>query len=224
MKAAESEKNNLADIIKNEDIHLNFREFLIMMQQYRAGIKEVQTKLEILDEEFHVKYKYNPIHQIISRMKEPQSIINKIKKYNIPITIDSIRKHVRDIAGIRVICNYTDDVERIMNLLINQNDIKLIAKKDYIKNPKESGYRSLHIVVEVPVFLAEETMNTPVEVQIRTIAMDFWASLDHQLRYKNPDKVTDELRTRLKNCSEDINKIDLEMQAIQKKIYQLDDE
>lgn len=202
--------NSLADI----------QGFMRCMQQYRAGIKEIRTKLEILDEEFKTLYDYNPIHHIESRLKSPKSIMGKLKKKGLPFNEFAIRKNITDIAGVRVICNYIDDVNNISKLLCRQTDVKLLKKSNYITNPKESGYRSLHLVVEVPVFLAEKTVPTPVEVQIRTIAMDFWASLEHKLKYKTDADVSDELRERLRICAEEIAELDLEMQQIHEEIKQ----
>ena len=192
--------------------------FIVQQQIYNAAIKEIRTKLEILDEEFQVKYDYNPIHHIEHRLKTPESIYNKLKNKNYEFTLESIRKNLTDVAGIRVICNYIDDIYRIADLLLSQDNVKLIEIRDYIKNPKSNGYRSLHIIVEVPIFLAEKTENVPVEIQIRTIAMDFWASLEHQLKYKSKDEVSEELHGRLKSCAEAIAKLDVEMQSIYKEI------
>lgn len=201
-----------------EDVEENIREYLGQMQLYNAGIKEIKTKLEILDDEFRVRYDYNPIHHIESRLKSPKSILEKLERKDIPVTIASIKNEISDIAGVRVICNYIDDINTIANLLIEQNDIKLIKKHDYIENPKENGYRSLHLVIEVPIFLSSGTCNVAVEIQIRTIAMDFWASLEHKLKYKTSNEVSDSLRYRLKKCAEDIAAIDEEMQQIHREI------
>ena len=151
---------------------------------YRAAIKEVRTKIEILSEDFAVRHDYNPIHHMERRLKSPESIEEKLIRYGKEVSIESARENIMDIAGIRVVCNFIDDVYAIADMLIEQNDIVLVGKKDYIKNPKENGYRSLHLVLSVPVFLLNGCENVPVEVQIRTVAMDFWASLEHQLRYK----------------------------------------
>ncbi len=151
---------------------------------YRAAIKEVRTKIEILSEDFAVRHDYNPIHHMERRLKSPESIEEKLQRYGKEISIESARENIMDIAGIRVVCNFIDDVYAIADMLMEQNDITLIAKKDYIENPKDNGYRSLHLVLSVPVFLLNGCESVPVEVQIRTVAMDFWASLEHQLRYK----------------------------------------
>ncbi len=193
----------------------NLIEFKHLMQIYKAGIKEISTKLEILDEEFKTRYDYNPIHHIDSRLKSPASIIEKLKRKNLQPTIENIKDNLFDIAGIRVVCNYIDDIYTVADLLTLQQDIKLVKKTDYIKSPKESGYRSLHLVVEIPIFLAEGATYIPVEIQIRTIAMDFWATLEHKLRYKSDNELTSSIRGRLKLCAKAISDIDREMQSIQ---------
>ncbi len=205
-------------LLRDNDFSANAKEFLCRMQIYSAGIKRVLTKLEILDDEFRVRYDYNPIHHIESRLKQPRSIIEKLKRRGLPVTMKSMNENLTDIAGIRVICNYIDDTERIASLLVSHNDVTLVCRKDYIARPKENGYRSLHLVVSVPVFLASETVYVPVEVQIRTIAMDFWASLEHRLRYKSSNKVPADLRDRLKACAVDIARLDEEMQSIHKSL------
>ncbi|WP_239256881.1 GTP pyrophosphokinase [Listeria ilorinensis] len=159
-------------------------EFQYLMMYYRSAIKEVQTKLEILADELSFKNKRHPIHSIESRIKKPRSIGEKLIRKNKEITIENIRNELRDIAGIRVICSYTDDIYTIVNMLTLQDDIVLIETKDYIKHPKESGYRSLHIIISIPIFLSNQKEYIQVEIQIRTIAMDYWASLEHSLRYK----------------------------------------
>ena len=196
----------------------SIRQYMAQMQLYDAAIREVKTKLEILDNEFSIKYDHNPIHNILSRLKSPMSITEKLKRRNLPLTVQSLKDGMNDIAGIRVICNYLDDIYHIADLLVNQDDVKLILRRDYIKHPKESGYRSLHLVLEIPVFLAERVEHVKCEVQIRTIAMDFWASLEHQLKYKGSTDVSEELRNRLKICAEAITEVDVEMQEIHKDI------
>ena len=188
------------------------------MQLYRAALKEIQTKLEILDSEFEVKYDYNPIHHIESRLKTPSSIAEKLTKKGLPITIEAMREELNDIAGIRVICNYIDDARRIAEMLIAQDDIMLIRKKDYIQYPKENGYRSLHLVLSIPIFLSGGRQNVRVEVQIRTIAMDLWASLEHHLHYKNSEEIPADLMEKLKRCAGTLEQIDDEMQQIYREI------
>ena len=192
------------------------KDFLKEMQIYRAAIKEVKTKLENLDDSFQVRYEYNPIHHIETRLKSVPSIIGKLERMQQDLTIENMSKYLHDIAGVRVICNYFDDMEKLADMLLSQDDIRLVNRKDYHKHPKENGYRSLHLVIETPVFLANEKRNVMVEIQIRTIAMDLWASLEHQLRYKNLDgiSVPEELSKRLYNCSQVLTGIDTEMQSI----------
>lgn len=194
------------------------RQYMAQMQLYDAAIKEVKTKLEILDNEFSIKFDHNPIHNIESRLKSPTSIVEKLKRRNLPLNVKSLKDGMNDIAGIRVICNYLDDIYRIADLLASQDDVKLLLRRDYIKYPKESGYRSLHLVIEIPIFLAERVEHVKCEVQIRTIAMDFWASLEHQLKYKGTTDMSEDLRKRLKICAEAITEVDVEMQEIHKDI------
>lgn len=203
---------------ENPEINEHLKEFVLQQQVYRAAIKEIKTKLEILDEEFEAKYDHNPINHMEYRLKSPKSIVEKMEKRGLEITVDSIRKSLTDIAGVRVICNYLNDINRITNLLLRQDDITLIRKNDYITCPKENGYRSLHLIVLVPIFLAERTESIPVEIQIRTIAMDFWATLEHQLKYKGQHEISENLRDRLKSCAESITHLDMEMQTIYKEI------
>ena len=196
------------------DIEKLIRGFSAKMQLYNAGIKEIRTKLEILDEEFRAKYSYNPIHHIESRLKSPGSIMGKVKDKGLPVTEKSIAENIQDIAGVRVICNYIDDIYRVSELLTGQDDVSLIRVRDYIKEPKPSGYKSLHLIVEIPIFLSTGPVPIPVEIQIRTIAMDFWASLEHKLKYKTDNDVSEELRDRLRVCADKISRLDAEMQDI----------
>ena len=195
-------------------------EFRVKMHLYRAGIRTVEMKLTTLDEEFHAKYDYNPIHHIESRLKEPRSIFRKMERLGIPATLTEMTKNLTDIAGVRVICNYISDTEKIAELLLKQDDVELIRKSDYIHKPKESGYRSLHLVVSMPVYLSARTERVPVEVQIRTIAMDCWASLEHHLSYKAEGAIPDELRYRLQVCAMAIAEVDAEMQEIKRAMEQ----
>ncbi len=206
--------DELVDIEEGSELEKTMKKFSARMQLYRGGIKEISTKLEILDEEFKSKFSYNPIHHIESRLKSMPSIVKKIKSKGLEVSIDSISENITDIAGIRVICNYIDDIYRVAEMLTAQDDVKLIRVRDYIKNPKPSGYKSLHLIVEIPVFLSTGPVPMPVEIQIRTIAMDFWASLEHKLKYKTSNAVDDDLRGRLKKCADEISVLDCEMQDI----------
>ena len=195
--------------------------FLEMSHLYDGAIREVRTKLEILDREFSILYASNPIHHIDSRLKSPRSIVEKLERKGLPVTVEAAEANLQDIAGIRIICNYLDDIYRLSELLIHQQDIELVEQVDYIQNPKPNGYRSLHLVVRVPVFLSSHTELVPVEVQIRTIAMDFWASLEHQLRYKSDVEATASLKYRLQRCAEQSAALDIEMQSIYKEMRML---
>lgn len=190
------------------------RGFMQLQQVYRGAIREISTKLETLDDEFRIRYEHNPIHHINHRLKSPQSILEKLKRKGLALSMDTARQELTDIAGVRVICNYVEDIYRIADMLEGQEDITPVARRDYIAQPKENGYRSLHLIVKVPVFLSDHREDVPVEVQIRTIAMDFWATLEHELRYKAPAEVSEEVRGRLKTCAQTSAWLDMEMQAI----------
>ena len=212
------------------DIATFMGQFSNLMQEYRAAIREVRTKFEILDEDTKVRLDRNPIHVISTRLKSPQSLLEKLQRKGYPLSIDSIRENIHDVAGVRVVCNYIDDVGEVAEAFLRQDDITLIERKDYISNPKPSGYRSLHLVVSVPVFLSDRKQEVPVEVQIRTIAMDFWASLEHRLRYKNDDVLqahgpqVEDIRARLVESAHLIAAIDQAMQRLQDDIERLADE
>lgn len=178
---------------------------------YNSAIKEVEVKLQILSDDFGKKHSYMPIHHIQSRLKTIESIMEKAERYGIvdPINnLDVVRREVLDIAGIRVVCNYEEDIHTMSNLLLTQEDIVLNRIKDYCSNPKESGYRSLHVVVAVPVYLVNRKKMVPVEIQFRSIAMDAWASLEHELRYKNKERLTPEIVNTLKECAETLYHVD----------------
>ena len=188
--------------------------FDAFLHEYRAAIKEVDTKLEILSEDFKVRHDYSPIHHVETRLKAPKSIEDKLKKLECDVSIPSARENVMDIAGVRVVCNFVDDVYEVANMLTFQDDTRIISEKDYIKNPKPNGYRSLHLLLMVPVQLLEGKVEIPVEVQIRTVAMDFWASLEHNLRYKKSNTISDQINIALKECAETSANLDVRMQKI----------
>lgn len=190
---------------------LKFAEFI---QVYNSAMKEINTKLEVLDDEFHIRNSHNPIHHLECRVKGIKSIADKIERYGVPPTLDSVREHILDIAGVRVICNYIDDIYVMEKLLLQQADITLIKRKDYIEQPKENGYRSLHLVVKIPVFLSDKTEYVPVEIQMRTIAMDYWASLEHTLRYKNDKNDMMEYSAMLLDCASILADTEKKMQQI----------
>lgn len=213
---------------QDPSIHISpemMKPFISEMQIYRAALKEVKTKLENLDDNFHVHYDYNPIHHIDTRLKSPVSIVNKLRKKEKEVTMDNMREYINDIAGVRVICNYLEDLDRIADILLSQDDVTLIRKKEFHKIQTPNGYRSLHLVVSIPVYLAAERRDVKVEIQIRTIAMDLWASLEHELRYKNKSnaEVPQELSTRLYLCAQVLKGVDDEMQAIWSEIQKLNE-
>lgn len=195
-------------------------EFIDQMQVYEGAMYEISTKLEILDSEFQVRFSHNPIHHMERRLKSLNSILGKLQRRNLPLTVDAIKDNLFDVAGVRVICNYRDDVYSVANYLSAQSDIQVPRVKDYIKNPKQNGYRSLHVIYAVPVFLSSGPHYTPVEVQLRTIAMDYWASLEHALRYKTdlPDAKLAEHSQTLLDCARSLQNIETQMQNIHRDI------
>ena len=197
-------------------------EYNDMQVLYRSAIREVCTRLEVLDDEFSFRQKRNPIHSIQSRLKSPQSMMEKVGRRKLDPSIDVIRTHLMDIAGIRVICSYVDDIYLLADLLCAQDGIELVRAQDYIRRPKPNGYRSLHLVVKVPVRFSDGEQRVPVEIQIRTIAMDFWASLEHELRYKAAGKVTRDIVRELGDCAESIAELDARMQKVYRQLEQLD--
>lgn len=185
---------------------------------YDSALREVNTKIEILNNEFKSVHKYNPIEHIKMRIKSMQSIMDKLERKNIPYSFDNVMANINDIAGIRVICSFTSDIYKIAKMLASQNDMNVLEIKDYIKNPKPSGYRSLHMLVEVPVFFSERMMNLRVEIQIRTIAMDFWASLEHKMHYKFKGNAPYHIEKDVQDCAEIISALDEKMLKINEEI------
>ena len=204
-----------------EDMAREFSErddFIKLMTFYRCAIMQVVTKLNVLNEEFSLQYDRNPFEQIEHRLKKPVSIVEKMQRRNVPLDVDAMEADLYDIAGIRVVCSFVEDIYKLSDLLIQQDDILLVMRKDYIENPKPNGYRSLHMIVDVPIFLSEGKRHMKVEVQFRTIAMDFWASVEHKLRYKKHIKSSEEVSARLEKCAEILSGLDTEMESIRKKI------
>lgn len=189
-----------------------------LMMEYHFVIMEVETRLKVLNEEFSRQYKRNPFESIKSRLKSPESIYEKLERKGYPITVESIREHLTDVAGLRVICSFPDDIYRLADLVTSQDDILLLRRKDYIKNPKSNGYRSLHLILSVPIFLSNEKKYMKAEVQFRTIAMDFWASLEHKLKYKRDVNNAEEIVAQLKACADSIDMLDHQMQELRNKI------
>lgn len=191
-----------------------------LMFLYNSALKEVQTKLEILNDEFVHVHKYNPIEYIKSRIKTPESIVKKLKRHGLEITVDNMINHIKDIAGIRIVCSFTSDIYRIAEMIGKQNDLTVISVKDYIKNPKDSGYKSFHMLVSVPIFLSDSVVDTKVEIQIRTIAMDFWASLEHKIYYKFEGHAPAYISQDLKNCADAVSELDAKMLSLNEAIMQ----
>lgn len=189
-----------------------------LMMQYRCAIMEIETKFNVLNEEFSQEYNRNPVESIKSRLKTPESIYEKLDRKGYSITVANIEKYLADVAGVRVICSFPDDIYRLAQMLVRQDDIILLQEKDYIKHPKPNGYRSLHLIVNIPIFLSNEKKYRKVEVQFRTIAMDFWASLEHKLKYKRDVENADEIVAQLKTCADSIGVLDYQMQEIRDRI------
>ncbi|ABL81697.1 RelA/SpoT domain protein [Nocardioides sp. JS614] len=193
------------------------------MATYQFAIMEIETKVSILQDEFRLLHQYNPIEHIISRLKSPESVVAKARKQGCGPSLAELRDGVRDIAGVRVVCSFTSDVYRVQQVLCSQADIRLVELEDYISDPKPSGYRSLHAIVEIPVFLSGETVLVPVEMQFRTIAQDFWASLEHKIFYKYDRSVPHELRVGLRDAAATAAELDREMERLSGEVQDLAD-
>ena len=191
---------------------------------YAAAIREINARLQTLDTEFSFRNRHNPIHHMESRIKSLPSIVQKLKHMGISPSISNAKKNMHDIAGVRVVCRYVDDIYLLANLLLSQDDIVLILEKDYIKHPKPNGYRSLHIVVDVPIYMIEGKLFIQVEIQIRTVAMDFWATLEHGIRYKARDEVPPEIVRELHECADVITETDYKMQSIFQRLQEVRDQ
>lgn len=192
-----------------------------LMMEYRAAIMEVETKLKVLNEDFSQAYNRNPFESIKTRLKSPKSIYEKLERKKFPVTVESIRENLTDVAGVRVICSFPDDIYRLAALLIRQDDIFLVREKDYIKNPKPNGYRSLHHILNVPIFLSEKKEYMKVEVQFRTIAMDFWASLEHKIHYKFEGNAPEHIKDELVECAQMVSDLDARMLALNDEIQHI---
>lgn len=209
------------DALKIEEIE-EFQEiaqpFISLMMEFRCALMEIETKLNVLNSEFALTHNRNPIQTIKTRLKQPVSILEKLHRKELEVNIFNVEEYLADIAGVRVICSFPEDIYTVADLLLHQDDIRMLEIKDYIKKPKESGYRSLHLIVEVPIFLSEGKKPRKVEIQFRTIAMDFWASLEHQLRYKSDVEIPEHVSDDLKKCADVIAETDQEMQRIAKEL------
>lgn len=215
MSAADMSVEVLLNSENPELVLKNMQPFIDLMMNYECALMEIETKLKVLNTEFALRHNRNPFESIKCRLKQPISIVRKMQKKGLAITIENIEDNLTDIAGIRVICSFPEDIYNLSDLLSQQDDINVVCIKDYIRNPKPNGYRSLHLIVEVPIFLSNEKRYMKVEVQFRTIAMDFWASLDHKLKYKRDNlKHPEIIEQELKKCADTITSVDYKMQEI----------
>ena len=205
----------MEDAIKNYEDVDSWKTVIFL---YNAAMKEVGTKLEILNDEFQHVHKYNPIEDIKTRIKTPESIVKKLKRYGYETSIENMLRYINDIAGVRLICSFTSDIYRLAEMIGNQSDLKVLAIKDYIKKPKESGYKSYHMLVSVPIFLSDSVVDTKVEIQIRTIAMDFWASLEHKIYYKFEGDAPDYISRELQECAQMVSELDDKMLSLNEAI------
>lgn len=213
----ENHFENLAFFNNNEALEWlqkKSQDYIKLMSYYKCAMMEIETKINVLNEEYSLEFERNPISSIKTRLKHPKSVKEKLEKQNLPKTLESIETHLHDVAGVRVICNFIDDVYTIADALLKQDDITLIEIKDYIKNPKANGYRSLHLIISIPIFLAHEKREMKVEIQLRTIAMDFWASIEHQMRYKKNFVFTQEMENELYECAALSAELDLRMSKL----------
>lgn len=202
----------------NEDTLAQFQSFAKLMAYYRCAMMEIETKLNVLNVEYSLRYDRNPISSIKTRLKTPVSIREKLTRRGADVTVENIEQHLNDVAGVRVVCSFPEDVQMLAKALLKQDDVELIEKKDYILNPKPNGYRSLHLIVAVPIYLAHEKRKMRVEIQLRTIAMDFWASLEHQLRYKKDVEFTEDMAKELKFCAELSAELDRRMDHLREQV------
>ena len=203
-----------------EDVTEGIDSWETMMFLYNSALKEVGTKLEILNDEFVHIHNYNPIEYIKSRIKTPESIVKKLKKGGYESTIENMVTYVKDIAGIRIVCSFTSDIYKLAEMIGKQNDLTVISVKDYMKHPKESGYKSYHMIVSVPIFLSNRVVDTKVEIQIRTIAMDFWASLEHKIYYKFEGNAPEYISRDLRECAEIVSNLDAKMLSLNQAILE----
>lgn len=218
----EALKRALLEAVFDEDM-INWSKGVVqkykrLMAYYRCAMMEVETKFNVLNEEFSLRYDRNPINGIKSRLKRLDSIQEKLHRKQLPFDMRTIETHIHDVAGVRVVCAFVEDVYLLAEALLKQDDVMLIEKKDYIANPKPNGYRSLHLIVTVPIFLEHEKRVMQVEIQLRTIAMDFWASLEHQLRYKKDFVFTEEMAQELRDCAELSAQVDLRMDSLRERL------
>jgi putative GTP pyrophosphokinase len=215
MQEIDGNRAELSGEMKKLQLH-NSKELKQLMTYYNCAMLEIETKFRVLSQEFSLEQDYNPIETIKSRLKSMDSIVEKLQRKGLPLELESIENNLKDVAGIRVICPFLSDIYRMASCLMEQDDIVVIEKKDYIKNPKKNGYRSLHLIVETPIFLQKEKRMMKVEVQFRTIAMDFWASLEHRMHYKKniDEKIQEMLVAELRDCAEESANLDIRMETV----------
>lgn len=192
------------------------------MLDYNSALKQIETKLAILNDEFQHIHRYNPIEHIKARIKTPESIVKKLRRYGLDFTLDNMEKAVNDIAGVRITCSFTSDIFRLAEMIRDQKDIKVISTKDYITSPKPSGYRSYHMIISVPVYFSDRIKDVKVEIQIRTVAMDFWASLEHKINYKFEGNAPQHIKEELIECSEMIANLDAKMLSLNEEILEIE--
>lgn len=209
--------NSLININEIKEGALQLRKILLM---YESALKEMETKINIISQEFELLYKYNPIEHIKTRIKTPESIVKKLRKKGLEVTYKNLINEINDVAGIRIICSFIPDIYRMVEMFEQTPDVKIIRKKDYIKNPKPSGYSSYHLIVLVPVSFSKGMTNVKVEIQIRTIAMDFWASLEHKIKYKYDERLPKNISKELIDCSRIVNKLDKKMSSLGNKLIE----
>lgn len=214
----EEKMRAMADEATLEWMQKKSRQFMKIMAYYKCALMEIETKFNVLNQEYSLQHDRNPINSIRGRLKSIPSIQEKLRRKNLPVSLESIEASINDMAGVRVICSFPEDVYALAEALLKQDDITLIAKKDYIAHPKENGYRSLHLIVSVPIFLASEKRVMKVEIQLRTIAMDCWATLEHQLRYKKDFDFTEEMAQELLTCARISSELDSRMDALRKRL------
>ena len=212
------------DIIPSDSEHVFAEEgvYQSVMMRYHCAILEMRTKLEVLSRDMSVRYRRNPIEFIESRLKRPSSIARKLQKSGLEVTVENMTKHLSDIAGIRVLCAYIGDIYEIARMLAHQKDVEIITVKDYIKHPKDNGYRSYHMIVEIPVYFSDDVRPVRCEIQIRTIAMDFWATLDHDMQYKKQVEDAEQIMKELKECADIIHQTDEKMMRLRERIHRIE--
>lgn len=208
----------LYDISNLDVVHRKVKKFERLMSYYKCAMMEIETKFHVLNEEFSLEFDRNPISSIKSRIKSIDSIQEKMQRKGLPFSVSAIEENLSDVAGVRVICSFPEDVYKLADALVRQDDITLISLKDYIAKPKQNGYRSLHLIVEVPIFLSSQKRKMKVEIQLRTIAMDFWATLEHQLRYKKDVEFTEEMAKELYECASISASLDIRMDKLRRSV------